>query len=60
MRKLKICAVCHKTIGDDISYIKAKEKTIYPDIDGNWWAMRKVYICNSCIRTIRETVKAEA
>ena len=58
--KIKICRVCHQTIPDNKTYFKIKERTVYPDLDGNWWAMNKVYICETCIRKIREIVKTEA
>lgn len=58
--KTKICRVCHQTIPDSKTYFKIKERIVYPDLDGNWWAMNKVYICETCIRKIREIVKTEA
>lgn len=59
-KKNKICRICHQIIGDNKGYHKIKEKIIYPDLDGNWWAMHKVYICETCVHKIREIVKIEA
>ena len=58
--KREICRICYKTIPESMGSFKVKQKLVFPDIDGVWTAMRSVWVCDQCIRAIREAVKEEA
>jgi hypothetical protein len=58
--KREICRICYQTIPESMSSFKVKQKLVFPDIDGAWTAMKSVWVCDKCIRAIREAVKEEA
>ena len=55
--KIETCRMCNKIIPSTKGCFKIKEKMIFPDLDGIWFAWRKIYICDSCFREIRKKVK---